>query len=84
MKMKTTVSLWVAAGVAAALSLSACTTTDPNTGQTQLTGTTKGGLIGGAGGAALGAIAGGGQGAAIGAGIGAISGAAIGTAADKN
>lgn len=78
-----------AAGLAATLLLSACTSTNPYTQQTQLTNTTKGGLLG----AGTGAIAGGIIGAAtgndarvgalIGAGVGALSGAAIGSYMDQ-
>lgn len=61
-------------------------TTDPYTGESQLSKTAAGAMIGtaagAAGGAAIGAIAGGGRGAAkgalIGAGVGVLSGAAVG------
>jgi outer membrane protein OmpA-like peptidoglycan-associated protein len=72
-----------------ALSLSACTTTNPYTGQTQLTNTTGGALLGAGGGAVGGALIGaavGGDprvGALIGAGVGALAGGAIGNYMDE-
>jgi outer membrane protein OmpA-like peptidoglycan-associated protein len=73
----------------AALALSACTSTNPYTQQTQLTNTTKGGLLGAGTGAVAGAIIGSATGndprvgALIGAGVGALSGAAIGSYMDQ-
>ena len=74
---------WAVLGI---LSLLAGCTTDPYTGESQLSKTAAGAMIGtaagAAGGAAIGAIAGGGRGAAkgalIGAGVGVLSGAAVG------
>jgi outer membrane protein OmpA-like peptidoglycan-associated protein len=68
------------------LAFAAGCTTDPYTGESQLSKTAAGAMIGtaagAAGGAAIGAIAGGGRGAAkgaaIGAGVGVLSGAAVG------
>jgi len=83
MKSKTLV-----AGIAA-LALSACTTTNPYTGQTQVSNTAGGALIGAGGGAVAGAIIGaatGGDprvGALIGAGAGGLAGAAIGSYMDQ-
>lgn len=62
----------VVLALAAALVLSACTTTERRAG--------KGALAGAAGGAIIGGIAGGGRGAAIGAAAGAATGALIGAA----
>jgi len=76
------------AGVAA-LSLAACTTTDPFTGQTRISNTTGGALIGAGGGAIGGAIIGaavGGDprvGALIGAGVGALGGSVVGNYMDQ-
>ena len=75
-----------ACAVLGILSLLAGCTTDPYTGESQLSKTAAGAMIGtaagAAGGAAIGAIAGGGRGAAkgamIGAGVGVLSGAAVG------
>lgn len=78
----------LAAGVAA-LMLSACTTTNPYTGQSQVSNTAGGALIGAGGGAIGGAIIGaavGGDariGALIGAGVGALAGGAIGNYMDQ-
>ncbi len=72
-----------------ALSLSACTTTNPFTGETQLSNTAGGALIGAGGGAVGGAIIGGAVGgdprigALIGAGVGALAGGAIGNYMDQ-
>jgi outer membrane protein OmpA-like peptidoglycan-associated protein len=73
----------------AALSLSACTSINPFTGETQVSNTTGGALIGAGGGAVAGAIVGAATGndprvgALIGAGIGGLSGAAIGSYMDQ-
>jgi len=75
--------------LAATLALSACTTTNPFTGESQLSNTAGGALIGTGGGAVAGALIGaavGGDprvGALIGAGVGGLSGAAIGNYMDK-
>lgn len=75
--------------LAATLALTACTTTNPYTGQSQLSNTTGGALIGTGGGAIAGAIVGaavGGDpriGALIGAGVGGLTGAAIGNYMDQ-
>ncbi|MDB5535701.1 MAG: cell envelope biosis protein OmpA [Devosia sp.] len=73
----------------AALALSACSTTNPYTGQSQLSNTAGGGLLGAGGGAVAGALIGaavGGDarvGALIGAGVGGLTGAAIGNYMDQ-
>jgi outer membrane protein OmpA-like peptidoglycan-associated protein len=73
----------------AALALSACTSINPYTGQSQLSNTAGGALIGTGGGAVAGALigtAGGGDarvGALIGAGVGGLTGAAIGNNMDQ-
>ena len=48
----------VLVALAATLALSACTTTDPYTGQSRLSNTAGGGLLGAGGGAVAGAIVG--------------------------
>lgn len=81
------VRAWAVLGI---LSLLAGCTTDPYTGESQLSKTAAGAMIGtaagAAGGAAIGAIAGGGRGAAkgamIGAGVGVLSGGAVGAYMD--
>lgn len=78
----------VLAGLAALL-LSACTSVNPYTGNTQMSNTTGGALVGAGTGAVVGAIAGAATGndprvgALIGAGIGGLSGAAIGSYMDQ-
>src|SRR5262245_12299398 len=73
----------------AALSLSACTSINPYTGNTQISNTTGGALVGAGGGAVAGAIIGTATGAdprvaaLIGAGIGGLTGAAIGRYMDQ-
>lgn len=73
----------------AALTLSACTSINPFTGETQVSNTTGGALLGAGGGAVAGAIVGAATGtdprvgALIGAGIGGLSGAAIGSYMDQ-
>jgi len=73
----------------AALSLAACTTTDPFTGETKISNTAGGATIGAAGGAIGGAIIGAATGtdprvtALIGAGIGGLTGAAVGNYMDQ-
>lgn len=83
--MKTNILL---AGVAA-LSLSACTSINPYTGDSQISNTAGGALVGAGGGAVVGAILGGATGndprvgALIGAGVGGLTGAAIGSYMDQ-
>jgi len=78
----------IAASIAA-LALTACTTTDPYTGQSRLSNTAGGALLGTGGGAIAGALVGaavGGDpriGALIGAGVGGLTGAAIGSYMDQ-
>jgi len=73
----------------ATLALTACTTTDPYTGESKLSNTTGGALIGAGGGALAGALVGaatGGDprvGALIGAGVGGLTGAGIGSYMDQ-
>jgi outer membrane protein OmpA-like peptidoglycan-associated protein len=73
----------------AALSLSACTSINPYTGNTQISNTTGGAVVGAGGGAIAGAIIGSATGAdprvaaLIGAGIGGLTGAAIGNYMDQ-
>jgi outer membrane protein OmpA-like peptidoglycan-associated protein len=73
----------------AALSLSACTSINPFTGNTQVSNTTGGAIVGAGGGAVAGAIIGTATGAdprvaaLIGAGIGGLTGAAIGRYMDQ-
>ncbi|MGV3490052.1 MAG: OmpA family protein [Devosia sp.] len=76
------------AGIAA-LSLSACTSVDPYTGQSGLSSTAGGALLGAGGGAVVGGIIGAATGndprvaALIGAGVGGLTGAAIGRYMDQ-
>ena len=51
---------------------------DPYTGQSKVSNTAKGGVLGAAGGAIIGGIAGGGKGALIGAAAGGVTGAGVG------
>ncbi len=73
----------------AALSLSACTSINPYTGNTQISNTTGGAVVGAGGGAIAGAIIGSATGAdprvaaLIGAGIGGLSGAMVGNYMDQ-
>jgi len=73
----------------AALSLSACTSLNPFTGDTQLSKTSGGAIVGAGSGAVVGALAGAATGhdprvaALIGAGIGGLTGAAIGAYMDQ-
>lgn len=73
----------------AVLSLGACTSINPYTGNTQISNTAGGALVGVGGGAVVGAIAGAATGndprvgALIGAGIGGLTGAAIGSYMDQ-
>ena len=73
----------VAAACCAILLLSAGCTTDPFTGEEEVSKTGKGAMIGGAGGAVIGAISGSTQSALIGAGIGALAGGAVGLYMDR-
>ena len=70
---------------ALALSMAACTTVDPNTGQVVRNNTGTGAIAGAIGGAAIGSLAGGDdrRNAIIGAGIGALAGAAVGNYMDR-
>jgi outer membrane protein OmpA-like peptidoglycan-associated protein len=83
--MKTNILI---AGIAA-LSLSACTSINPYTGDSQISNTAGGALVGAGGGAVVGAILGGATGndprvgALIGAGVGGLTGAAIGSYMDQ-
>jgi outer membrane protein OmpA-like peptidoglycan-associated protein len=82
-------SKFIAASFVAALALGACTTTNPYTGESQLSNTAGGALLGTGGGAVAGALVGaavGGDpriGALIGAGVGGLTGAAIGNYMDQ-
>ena len=69
--------------VGLALSLAACQTTDPYTGETKTSSATKGAIIGGASAAAVGALIDGRKGALIGLGIGALAGGMIGNYMDQ-
>ncbi len=69
--------------LASAISLSACQTTDPYTGETEVNKTTWGAGIGAATGAAVGALVDGGDGALVGAGAGALAGGGIGYYMDR-
>ena len=60
-----------------------CQTTDPYTGESELTKTSKGAGIGALAGAALGALIDGRKGALIGAGVGALGGGAVGNYMDR-
>ncbi len=83
---KTIKSLFVIAGAAAILS--GCETMDPYTGESEMSKTTKGALIGAAAGAAVGLMSGDDaverrQRALIGAGVGALAGGAVGNYMDR-
>lgn len=75
----------IMAGVLAALTLAACTTVDPVTGERNRNNTGTGAIVGALGGAALGTLAGGDdrRNAIIGAGIGALAGAGVGVYMDR-
>ena len=60
------------------LLLTGCNTTNPYTGQTEMSDSTKGAGIGALGGAVVGVLAGGGRGALIGGAVGALGGGLIG------
>lgn len=76
----------VLVAVATALLVSACTTTDPYTGDQKISNTAAGAGLGALAGASLGLLAGGNdrRNALIGAGIGALAGGAIGATMDQN
>lgn len=69
--------------VVTALTVAACQTTDPVTGQTRVDRAATGAGIGIVSGAAIGALAGGRKGALIGAGIGTLAGAGVGYYMDQ-
>ncbi len=69
--------------VVAALTVAACQTRDPVTGETRVDRAATGAGIGVATGAAIGALAGGRKGALIGAGIGTLAGAGVGYYMDQ-
>lgn len=79
----------IALGLSGALALGACTTVDPNTGQTVRNNTATGAIAGALGGAALGYLTNtnrseqGRKNALIGAGIGALAGAGVGNYMDR-
>ncbi|MEM1378625.1 MAG: OmpA family protein [Pseudomonadota bacterium] len=75
----------IVAVAAAAFAVTACTTTDPFTGQQQVSRTAGGAAIGAAVGAGLGTLAGGDdrRNALIGAGIGLLAGGAVGNYMDR-
>ncbi len=63
--------------------LAGCQTTNPFTGEGEMSKTAKGAGLGALAGAGIGALAGGGKGALIGAGIGALAGGAVGNYMDR-
>lgn len=67
----------------AAFCLSGCMSTNPYTGEQQVSNTTKGAGIGAASGALLGGLLGGGKGALIGAGVGTFTGSIVGNVKDR-
>jgi outer membrane protein OmpA-like peptidoglycan-associated protein len=69
--------------IATAMAMLAGCTTNPYTGEQQVSKTGAGAGIGAAGGAVIGAIAGGRKGALIGAGVGALTGGAVGYYMDQ-
>lgn len=69
--------------VLSSISLAACTTTNPYTGEKQISSTTTGVGVGALGGAAIGALVGGEKGAYIGAGVGGLAGGLAGGYMDK-
>ena len=73
----------LAAVCCASVLLVAGCTTDPFTGEEEMSKTGKGAIVGGAGGAIIGAISGSTQSALIGAGIGALAGGAVGLYMDR-
>ena len=76
----------VLVALAAALAVTACTTTDPYTGEQKVSNTAGGAALGALAGAGVGLLAGGDdrRNALIGAGIGALAGGAIGNVMDRN
>lgn len=68
---------------ASVLVLSACTSINPYTGDSQVSDTSMGAGIGAASGAGLGALVGGGRGAIIGGAIGAVTGGLVGNSFDQ-
>lgn len=79
-KLKTLSSVALAGSLAV---LAGCTTVNPYTGQSQVTDSTKGALLGAGAGAGIGALAGGTHGALIGGAIGTAAGGLIGYSMDK-
>ena len=73
----------IALAIGLTLGLAGCQTTDPYTGEKQVSKTTIGVGVGAAGGAIIGAIAGNRRGALIGAGVGALAGGAVGYYMDQ-
>ena len=73
----------LAAVCCASVLLVAGCTTDPYSGEEEMSKTGKGAIVGGAGGAIIGAISGSTQSALIGAGIGALAGGAVGLYMDR-
>jgi outer membrane protein OmpA-like peptidoglycan-associated protein len=65
------------------ISVTGCTTTNPYTGQQQLSDATVGTGVGALGGAGIGALLGGGRGALIGGAVGAVTGGLIGNSFDQ-
>jgi outer membrane protein OmpA-like peptidoglycan-associated protein len=76
----------VLVALAATLAVTACTTTDPYTGEQKVSNTAGGAALGALAGAGVGLLAGGDdrRNALIGAGIGALAGGAIGNVMDRN
>jgi outer membrane protein OmpA-like peptidoglycan-associated protein len=76
----------VLVALAATLAVTACTTTDPYTGEQKISNTAGGAALGALAGAGVGLLAGGDdrRNALIGAGIGALAGGAIGNVMDRN
>ena len=76
----------VLVALAATMAVSACTTTDPYTGEQKVSNTAGGAALGALAGAGVGVLAGGDdrRNALIGAGIGALAGGAVGSVMDRN
>ena len=76
----------VLVALAATMAVSACTTTDPYTGEQKVSNTAGGAALGALAGAGVGLLAGGDdrRNALIGAGIGALAGGAVGSVMDRN
>jgi outer membrane protein OmpA-like peptidoglycan-associated protein len=87
--MRTSMKTNILLAAVAALSLTACSSVNPYTGESQMSNTAGGALVGAGGGAVVGAIIGGATGndprigALIGAGIGGLTGAGIGSYMDQ-